>query len=73
MSERKAYHVTPHPEGGWKVEAEGATRASSTHQTKEEAVDNAKELAKSQEPGQVIIHRRDGTIEAEHTYTVPVY
>ena len=68
MSERKAYHVTPHPEGGWKVEAEGATRASNTHQTKEEAVDNAKELAKGQEPGQVIIHRRDGTIEAEHTY-----
>lgn len=39
MSERKAYHVTPHPNGGWKVEAEGATQASSTHQTKEEAVD----------------------------------
>ncbi len=68
MSERKAYHVTPHPEGGWKVEAESATRASSTHRTKEEAVDNAKELAKGQEPGQVIIRRQDGTIEAEQTY-----
>ncbi|MGI8649386.1 MAG: DUF2188 domain-containing protein [Rubrobacter sp.] len=68
MSERKAYHVTPHSEGGWKVEAEAATRASSTHQTKEEAVDNAKELAKAQEPGQVIIHRQDGTIEAKQTY-----
>lgn len=68
MSERKAYHVTPHPEGGWKVEAGGATRASSTHQTKEEAVDSAKELAKGQKPGQVVIHRQDGTIEAEQTY-----
>lgn len=68
MSERKAYHVTPNPEGEWKVEAESATRASSTHRTKEEAVDNAKELAKGQEPGQVIIHRQDGTIEAEQTY-----
>ncbi len=68
MPERKAYHVTPHPEGGWKVEAEGYTRASSTHQTKEEAVDNAKELAKGQEPGQVLIHRHDGNIETGHTY-----
>lgn len=68
MSERKAHHVTPQPNGGWKVEAEGATQASSTHQTKEEAVDNAKELAKGQEPGQVIIHRQDETIEEEQTY-----
>lgn len=68
MPERKTYHVTPHPEGGWKVEAEGSTRASSTHQTKEEAADNAKELAKGQEPAQVIIHRQDGTFEAEQIY-----
>ena len=65
---RRTYHVTPNDDGGWKVKAEKADRASSAHGTKAEAVERAKELAKDQRPGQVVIHRRDGTIETEHTY-----
>jgi len=68
MSNRKTYHVTPKPEGGWNVKGENASRASSSHDTKADAVDRAKELAKNQDLGQVIIHKKDGTIQTEHTY-----
>ena len=32
--QRKTFLVTPHPNGGWRVQAEGAKRASSVHRTK---------------------------------------
>ncbi len=68
MSKRKTYHVTPSTDGRWKVKEEKASRASSSHDTKAEAVDRAKELAKNQELGQVVIHKKDMTIQTEHTY-----
>lgn len=42
---------------------EGASRASSSHETKAQAVERAKELAKNQELRQVVIHKQDGTIK----------
>lgn len=68
MPNRKVYHVTPSPDSGWKVKAENANRASSNHQTKDKAIERAKELAKSLDMGQVIIHKKDGTIQTEYTY-----
>lgn len=68
MSKRTTYHVTPSPDGGWKVKRESAGRASSVHDTKAGAVERAKELAKEQELGQIVIHRQDGKIQTEHTY-----
>jgi len=68
MSNRKVYHVTPGPKGGWQVKAEKASRASSIEDTKDKAVEKAKELAKSSSEGQVVIHKKDGTIQTEHTY-----
>lgn len=50
------------------MKEENASRASSSHDTKAEAVDRAKELAKNQELGQVVIHKKDMTIQTEHTY-----
>ena len=41
---------------------------SSSYDTKAEAKARAKELAKKQVLGQVIIHKEDGTIQTEHTY-----
>jgi len=68
MPQRKVYHVTPAPDGGWQVKAEDAQRASSLHDTKDEAVARARELAKGQEPSQVIVHKLDGTFQTEYTY-----
>ena len=68
MAKRKVYHVTTAEDGGWKVKAEDAQRASSTHEKKTEALSRAKELAKTHELGQVVVHKKDGTIETEYTY-----
>jgi uncharacterized protein YdaT len=64
---RRKYHVIPAAEG-WRVTAQGAERASAVRPTKREAVQRARELARSQPPSQVVVHRRDGTIEREFTY-----
>lgn len=68
MADRKTYHVTPNRAGGWTVKGAGASRASSTHGNKADAVDRAKELARNQALGQVVIHKQDGRIQTEHTY-----
>ncbi len=68
MANRKTYHVTPKKDGGWNVKGQGASRASSTHDTKAEAVNRGREVAKSQPLGQLVIHKQDGTIQTEHTY-----
>lgn len=68
MAQHKTYHVTPGTDGDWKVKEEKASKASSKHETKAEAVERAKDLAKNQVLGQVIIHKQDGTIQTEHTY-----
>jgi uncharacterized protein DUF2188 len=68
--ERKTYLVAPRPEGGWKVLAEGAKRASSVHRTKAEAVAAAKEKARSQAPSQLLVYKKDGmnVVGEEKTY-----
>ena len=66
--ERKTYVVTTHADGGWKVKAEGARRATSVHKTKGEAVANAKELARSHQPSQLLVYKQNGTVQTEQTY-----
>jgi uncharacterized protein YjbJ (UPF0337 family) len=65
----KTYLVRPHPEKGWKVEAEGAKRASSVHRTKAEAVAAAKEKARGKAPSQVLVYKKDGlNVQEEKIY-----
>jgi uncharacterized protein YjbJ (UPF0337 family) len=67
--ELKTYLVGPRADGGWKVEVEGAKRASSVHRTKVEAVAAAKEKARSQAPSQVLVYKKDGlNVQEEKTY-----
>jgi len=68
VDERKTYVVTTHADGGWKVQAEGASRATSVHKTKGEAVANAKELARGHQPSQLLVYKQDGTVQTEQTY-----
>jgi uncharacterized protein DUF2188/hemerythrin HHE cation binding domain-containing protein len=67
-SGRVTYHVTPTPAGRWQVLKKGAARASSTHDTKAEAVARGKELARKQRLGQLVVHTADGKIQHEFTY-----
>ena len=68
LGERKTYFVSPHADGGWKVQAEGASRATSVHKKKGEAVIHAKELARSKPPSQVLVYKQDGTVQTEQTF-----
>lgn len=59
-------HVTP-AKDGWDVKRSGAKRASSTHDTKKEAIDAGRELAKKDKTS-MRIHKEDGTIQEERSY-----
>ncbi len=67
MPERKTYHVT-HQDGSWKVKPEGGQRSVKNFETKQQAVNLAIDLAKSNALGQVKIHKMDNTIQEERTY-----
>jgi uncharacterized protein YjbJ (UPF0337 family) len=68
MGERKTYTVTTHAEGGWRVQAEGASRATSVHKSKDEAESSARELARNHQPSQLLVYKQDGTVQSEQTY-----
>jgi len=68
MSDRKRVWVSPDGDGGWNVKSEGSKRAAGNFEDKVDAVDRAKEIAKSTPLGQVLIQRKDGQIQTEHTY-----
>ena len=68
MGERKTYTVTTHTDGGWKVQAEGASRATSVHKSKSEAVSSARRLARNHQPSQLLVYKQDGTVQSEQTY-----
>lgn len=63
---KKDVHVVPHPEG-WAVKVEGNDRASSVHDTKDQALDSGRDRAKRDEV-ELVIHRKDGTIQDSDSY-----
>jgi hypothetical protein len=62
MSQRTVVNVEP-IDGGWAVKFEGAKSVLSTHTARSSAVKAASEVAQSLMPGEVKIHRADGTVE----------
>jgi hypothetical protein len=50
----------------WHVRHEGSTL--STHVVKADAVNAGQKVAKANRPSQLVVHRKDGTIEYEYTY-----
>lgn len=67
MSSRNRFYVSPHDDG-WCVKRAKGERASSVHDTKEEAVEAGRTLAQNNEPSSLYIQRKDGTMEEERTY-----
>lgn len=69
MKNRKpiSLHVRSADEG-WTVGADGASAPSSHHETKRQAVNAARELAAKSAPSRLVIHRRDGSVQKEHSY-----
>jgi hypothetical protein len=68
MTQRKVFHVTK-CEKGWATTMEGCCFPTRVSRKKVTAIKFAKSCAKSRRhDGQVIVHKADGTFEAEYTY-----
>ncbi|MEP3040739.1 MAG: DUF2188 domain-containing protein [Hyphomicrobiales bacterium] len=55
------HHVVPNPDGGWDVKRGGGERASSHHGTKQEAIDQGREVSRNQKT-ELRIHNKNGQI-----------
>ena len=64
---KKRHHVV-YSDGKWGVRRTGAPRASRTFATQEEAIEEARELAR-REGSEIYIHGRDGRIRERSTYS----
>lgn len=67
MSKREVFYVSPHG-NRWQVKKEKGKRATGVYDTKEEAIVEAKRMAKKAVLGQVKIQKKDGTFQIEYTY-----
>ncbi len=65
---KKQIHIVSNPgRGGWDAKRPNAERASKHFETKQEAVDWSRELAKK-ENLEMIPHRKDGKIQNPNSY-----
>jgi len=60
-------HVVPNPGGGWDVVKADAERASSHHDTQQQAIDRGREIVRNLGGGELRIHGRDGQIRDSDT------
>jgi len=67
-ADRTTYTVTARDDGSWEVRTEGASRATSVHDSKKKAVADAKKLAGDRRPSQLLVYKKDGTVQTEQTY-----
>lgn len=63
----KTHHIVPNPKGGWDVKRGGASRASSHHDTKQEAVNRGREISRNQNT-ELRIHNKDGRISGSDSH-----
>lgn len=63
---KKGQHVVP-ASGGWSVRRAGASKASSTHETQQEAIKAATTIARNQRT-ELYIHGVDGRIRERNSY-----
>lgn len=62
---RSTIHVVPN-NGNWSVKKGG--QIISNHRKKDNAIQSGTSTAKKQRPAQVVIHKKNGQIQTEHTY-----
>lgn len=63
----KEQHVTPHHGGGWQIKGAGNEKATKVTQTKQEAVNIAREIARNQ-GSELVIHGSDGKIQSKDSH-----
>src|SRR6188508_2765823 len=63
------YHLFPNRKEGWKLTAEGSSRALDLFRTKAEGVLSCEEIIRQRDDGGCVeMHRADGTIEEERIF-----
>lgn len=62
----KNQHVVPHGDD-WAVKGEGNSRATSVHSTQQEAIEQARDIAKNQQ-SELLIHGTNGQIRERNSY-----
>lgn len=67
MSDMKNVHVVPSPNGGWDVKREGEHRPIDHSDKQQDAIDAGRRVAQTNH-GELVIHRRDGTIRDKDSY-----
>jgi hypothetical protein len=61
------HHVVHNPDGGWDVKRGGGERASSHHETKQAAIEQAREVSRNQGT-EMRIHNLDGRIGSSDSH-----
>lgn len=64
---KKEHHVVPNPAGGWDVKRNGAKKPSHHFNTKQFAVDKAREISQNQKT-ELVIHGQDGKIQQKDSH-----
>ena len=73
MANRRRVWVSPDGKGGWNVKIQSTNRPIANFDNKADAINKAKSIAKNAPLGQVIIQKKDGTIQTEYTYRKDPY
>ena len=63
----ETHHVVPNPDGGWNVKRGGGDRASTHHDTKQDAINRGREISRNQGT-ELRIHNRDGRISGSDSH-----
>ena len=63
------HHVVPAPQGGWNVKRGGADRSSGHFDTKQDAIDAAREISRNQGT-ELKIHNLDGKISQSDSHGI---
>lgn len=66
MAKGKNQHVVPR-QHGWAVKPEGSNRASSVHRTQQDAINQARDIARRQ-GSELLIHGKDGRIRERDSH-----
>lgn len=61
------HHVVPNPNGGWDVKRGGGQRASGHFDTKQQAVNEARQISRNQQT-ELRIHNLDGRIGSSDSH-----
>lgn len=63
----KSHHVVPNPNGGWDVKVGGGEKAIKHTDTKQSAVDIARQISQNQK-SELVIHNKDGKISQKDSH-----